>query len=192
MPGKKIFYFNNDERLKILAGGIILYRMKKNDIELLLIDSHGNFEDLGGKSEKDDEEIYDMIAREAHEESNYLLDKESIKSRLKESYCSYITHSKYIVYLVEATKEEAELTTEKFGEKEIHTDIQRQIRWIPLKVFLNKNIIKHKVTIRLKNNNFFDMVRNVKKNMAEWDILQDTIEKKEKVCKSNILENILK
>ncbi len=119
-----------------------------------------------------DETVHDIISREAYEESNYLLDKDSIKKRLAESSSVYIPHSKYIVYLVKATDIESKLKTDDFGDKEIHDDIPRQVKWIPLTTFLNPNIIKHKVAMRLKHKNLFDMVKNLKKSISEWEILE--------------------
>lgn len=44
---RKTFYFNDDNTKPITAGGVIIYRFNKGIMELLLVDSRGNYEDLG-------------------------------------------------------------------------------------------------------------------------------------------------
>jgi hypothetical protein len=172
----KIFYFNNDDEKPIIAGGVILYKIKNNKIYLLLIDSRGIYEDLGGQFQfqldsscDTNKTIFDFVSQEAYKESNYILDKNSIKNRLMNAKSVYISRLKYIVFIISANDEEAKLTSEIFSEKEYH-NIPRRIKWVPFEVFMRPEIIKHKVSVRLKNKYFFEILKNIEKDMLEWEI----------------------
>jgi hypothetical protein len=171
MSKRKIFYLHDDKNFPIMAGGVILYKIEKERAYLLMIEKQGTYEDLGGKTEDIDETIQDVVSRETCEESNNLLNNELIKKRLQTSKYMYNLNSKYIVYLVHANEEESKLKSEDFGDKEIHDDMPRKIKWIPADVLLNKNIFKHKLAHRLKHKYFLDMITNIEKNHSEWDVL---------------------
>jgi hypothetical protein len=172
MTHRKIFYLDEDinQEKPITAGGVIIYKIEKGQIYLLLIDSRGNFEDFGGRSDENDETIFDMVSREAYEESNMLLDRNKIKERLITAKYVYSINSKYIVYIINALEDESKLTSEMFGNKEIYDNIPRKVKWISLNVFLKPEIIKFKVCARLKNKLLFDILKKIEKDMLEWEI----------------------
>jgi hypothetical protein len=167
---RKTFYLNDDKEKPITAGGVILYKIKNDKIYLLLINSKGNYKDFGGRSDDADESIFDVVSRQAHEESNYILDKDTIKDRLISAKSAYMPHSKYIIYVVFANDEESKLTSEIFDKRENSTSILRRIKWVPMEVFMKPAIIKHKVSMRLKNKDFFDILKYIEKDMLEWEI----------------------
>lgn len=173
MSQKKIFYLHQDSNLPIIAGGIILYKIFNNNVYLLLIDKNGIFEDLGGKTNARDETIQDTVSREAYEESNYLIDLNSVKKRLQASNYVYNPNSKYITYLIQANNKEIQLKENDFSNKEIQENIPRKIKWISLNTLLNPNIIKYRIACRLKHKNFFDQIKIIKKNMMEWDVITE-------------------
>ena len=51
-PVRKTFLLNDDEDMIVSAGGVILYRVKKGNVELLIAESRGLYEDLGGCVDK--------------------------------------------------------------------------------------------------------------------------------------------
>ena len=160
---KKTFYLDKDEKKPVVAGGVILYRFVKDQhMELLLIESRGNYEDFGGCADDDDENIFAMVAREAFEESNKLLDFELIKKRLTHAQFAYAEKSKYVVYVIKATKGEERLNGSDFGDKEIHDNIARLVKWIPLDTFLMKEVIQNKLNWRLKNTTLFNILKDIK------------------------------
>lgn len=166
------FYFNNDITKPIRAGGLILYRFNNNSMELLLEESRGIIEDIGGKSDYEDKDIYEMIAREVDEESNNVLDKKDIYLRLvNANNYVYIEKSKYIVFLLEANMKENILDKKDFGNKEFHDNIDRKIKWMKLNVFLLPEIIKYKLNWRIKNKLVFDMLKQIKTNKKRDIIL---------------------
>lgn len=182
---RKPFYFKNDEEKPIIAGGVILYKIEKEKIYLLLIDSKGYYQDLGGKinntqdlkdsensenSENSKNLIFDLISKEVNRDSNFILDENSIKKRLITAKSAYTQQSKYIVYVIKANDEESKLTSEYFSQNETDVNISRRIKWVLLDSFIKPNIIKHKVSVRLKNTYFFDILKNIKKDMLEWEI----------------------
>lgn len=171
MSQRKTFYLHDDKNLPIMAGGIVLYKIENDNVYLLLIEKNGMYEDLGGKSDTSDGTFDDIVCREVFEESNYLISKESIKERLCSSSHFYNFQSKYITYIVQANEQESNFKSEDFGDKEIHENIPRKIKWVPLNVVLNQNIIKYKLSHRLKHKYFFDMVKNIKKSSMEWDVI---------------------
>ena len=157
----KVFYINNDTDI-VSSGGVLLYRFINGEMELLLSDTRGLYEDLGGKVDDNDKNINSSISREVHEESNGLIDKKSIKARLLKNNPIYIKKSKYLLYILHATPKERTLKSEDFGNKEIHDDINRTIKWIPLDIFLSQKIIKHRLNWRLKNKKIFDALKEIK------------------------------
>lgn len=141
----------------ITASGVILYKFDKNKLKLLLIKSKNRktYEDLGGHIDETDKDIYDTASREVFEESNKVLNRKSIKKRIKKSSCFYTPKSKYLIFLLEATDEEEKMNSIIFGDKEEHDDIERVIDWIPLEKFLKKETIKTGMNWRLKNRELF-------------------------------------
>ena len=158
---RKTFYHKDNKDEPIRAGGVILYKHVNNTIELLLISSRGLYEDIGGCVDNEDEDIYDSVSREVEEETNAVITYDAIKHRLYDSDSVYSKQSKYIIFIVEATNEEANHESEIFGNTENHDNISRTINWIPLKTFLSKNIVKYKLNFRLKNTYLFNKLKNI-------------------------------
>lgn len=148
---KKItFYLDNDNEKCVTSGGVIIYKFTDTGMKLLLVNSRGGYEDLGGMIDEEDEDIYDTVSREAYEESNYLLSEKTIKKRLLNAPHIYNKKCKYVVFLIEASKKEKKLKKDDFGDREIHDDINRTVKWISLSTFLSDNVVKHKLNWRLK------------------------------------------
>jgi hypothetical protein len=169
MSKKKLFYVNDDKDKPITSGGVIIYRFIKNNMELLLSDTRNNYEDLGGMIDEKDKDILSTIAREAFEESNNLLKKTTIKTRLKKSNYIYVPKCKYIIYIIKANSLEEKLSSLDFGDKEIHDNIDRKIKWIPLDIFLLPETIKYKLNWRLKSKLLYDKLKEIK-NDVKLDI----------------------
>lgn len=170
MPRKtqKLFYLNDEHDKPISAGGIIIYKFDHGNMLLLLQESRGspsrcsgNIEDLGGLVDKDDEDIYDTISREAKEETNNILSKSKIKKRIKLSPFAYTPRSKYVIYVIEANDFEKNLVSDDFGTREEHDDFERIIKWIPLNLFLTPEFIKHKLAWRLRNGQLFNILKKI-------------------------------
>lgn len=161
---RKTFYLDDDETKPITAGGVLIYKFNKNnEMKLLLIDSRDKYEDFGGRVDSKDRSIYSTVSREAFEESNELLDKQSIRSRIKTAPYVYIKIAKYIVYIIEATETEAQLTMSDFGTKEIYEDINRKVKWISLEKFLEPEMQKQRINWRLTHYNIASELKNIMK-----------------------------
>lgn len=167
MSKNKIYFNLNDN--DICAGGTVLYRIIKNkgelqtdveNIELLLVKNRGAYEDLGGKIDENDSNIYETVAREMKEESNDLIDYNSILERIKIKVPIYVKRSKYAIFLIEANNSEKELTSTMFGTREIHDNINRTVHWISLSDFY-KFARQKEVNFRLMNKSFFDALHNL-------------------------------
>lgn len=143
------------EKQIVTSGGVIIYRFGETGMELLLINSRGGFEDFGGKIDSTDQSIFKTVARETYEESNKLISKKQLEKRLLTAPFIYIKNSKYVCFLVEATHEESQLESVDFGDVEIHDNIERTVRWVPLNVILTPEIIKYKLNWRLKSSTLF-------------------------------------
>lgn len=159
---RKTFYLNSDKEKPVTAGGVIIYRFVAENVELLLADTRGNFEDLGGRADQKDDDIVNTVAREAYEESNKILSKKEIMKRLNEVQPIYIEKTKYALFIIPALEKEVRLVGSDFGDREIHDDIERTIKWIPLAVFLLPEIIKNKLNWRLKSKQVFDRLKALK------------------------------
>jgi len=158
---RKTFYIDEKETQSIRAGGVLLYRIVDGRVDILLMNNKGCYEDLGGCTDDDDDDLYDTVSREVYEESNKKISKKSICKRIHTADYIYMPRSKYIIFILEATKDEAELTQYDFGTKEIHDNFERTIQWIPLDIFLSQDIIKYKLNFRLKNKQLFTKLREL-------------------------------
>jgi hypothetical protein len=172
----KTFNLDNDSTQIVTSGGLLLYRFGKKGMELLLINSRGVFEDFGGKIDDDDMNIYETVAREAYEESNYLLDRTKILKRLQKAPKAYMKKSKYVVYVIEASKTESALEQSDFGDFEIHDKIERIVKWVPLDTFLLPEVIKHKLNWRLKSATLFAKLTEIKNEKKSGACLFSTSE----------------
>lgn len=171
------FYINDKLSQPIRAGGAIIYKFTKSDMEILLIEKDGQYEDIGGRTDNVDDTYIDTIVREIYEESNKLIKRKTTRKKLDGAEYVYIPKSKYIVYFIEATEKQKLLTEEHFGKKELHDDIVRTIKWIPLTLFLNKNIIKYKVNFRLKHDMIYTKLKKIYENyLLRICTLSDQIE----------------
>lgn len=161
---RKTFYLDDDESKPVTAAGVIIYRFNSGVMEVLLADTRGTFEDLGGRADNDDKDIMSVAAREAHEESNELLSKTKIKNRLKKATPIYGgTKMKYVIYIIEANEDEAKLKSSDFGDKENHDNIKRKIKWFPVDKISTAEMFKEKLNWRIKNRKIFDLLSTIKK-----------------------------
>ena len=133
--------------MPIRAGGVIIYRKINNHIEFLLIKKLiGNierYEDIGGKTDKNDETEFDTIARETCEETNSIINEQIIKKQLEYSKSCYNLKSKYVLYFIKANKYERKLKSHVFGDIETHDSIHRTIEWVNTKMIIDKMITLH-------------------------------------------------
>lgn len=159
---RKSFYLNSDEEKPITAAGVIIYKHHNDDIHLLLVDSRGTYEDLGGRVDKKDKDVLTTAAREAFEESNELLNKRKIKARLKTAPFVYVEKMKYMVYIIPANSDEKNLTSDDFGDTETHDNIKRTIKWFSLSMLTKPEIFKDKLNWRIKNRKIFDILKEIK------------------------------
>ena len=79
------FYYNNNNRCEIRAGGIIFYKHTRdmNEPEFLMIKNWDRYEDFGGRTDVIDNTIEDTICREADEESNGIFPKNEVHDLIK-------------------------------------------------------------------------------------------------------------
>lgn len=152
---RKIFYLDAKQ---VTAGGLLLYKIFNDELFLLLVHSKGVYEDLGGKADLTDVAIENVVSREAYEESNCLLDRTNIENRIKCTNAIYVPRSKYALYIIEATKDEALLTSDLFGDKELHDGINRTILWITYDNFVDI-YLKNKINPRLKLRAIFQTLK---------------------------------
>lgn len=165
MPPKKdnrpVFKLDGQD---VKAGGIIFYRYGTKSIDLLLSASERSMDDLGGCTDIEDPDIYYTVAREVEEESNKKFNKKNLIKRLKQESTQYIytPKSKYVIFILKASDDEKKFKKEDFGEKEIHDNIERQVKWIPLEFFLQSDTIQNKLNWRLRNAKLFNIFKEIK------------------------------
>lgn len=110
----------------ITSAGITPYIFDNNELYLLFIYRDGKYEDFGGKTAPIDSSIYDTASREADEESNGILNKETIRNLVPNSPY-FQNKTKYITYFVELDKK---YDVTLFGNIEIKEQIYRMVEWI--------------------------------------------------------------
>jgi ADP-ribose pyrophosphatase YjhB (NUDIX family) len=126
------FHLNDDPSCPIAAAGCLIYKIVNDEILVLLIENSWAIEDLGGMFDAEDESIFVTASREAEEESNGAIKASAIMDRLKTSETLYIKDGKYLIFFVQATKEEELLKKQDFGFVEKTDNIERTIDWVPL------------------------------------------------------------
>lgn len=152
---RPIFYYDNNKKNEIKAGGIIYYRFNKiiNEIEFLLINCNNIYEDFGGKTDEKDKNIIYTIIREACEESNRIFDENELLTQIKNKSGIYNKTSKYIIYFLKTEKEYEPI---EFGDVELFESIERTVEWISISKLKGK-----KLHIRLKFKDFFDKLQEI-------------------------------
>lgn len=131
MTDRPTFYFNDDERKPIRAGGIVFYQKRDDDIYILLMKCRDRlvYEDFGGKTDSVDKDYHETVLRELLEESNNKFDYEEIKEKIHKQKPLYNKHGKYVLFLVELIDD---IDPSIFGDYEIHDNIYRDVAWVSL------------------------------------------------------------
>lgn len=148
---RKIFYYKDDKKMEIKAGGILFVHGKEkkevliqkvfeNDVKL-------RYSDFGGKTDNDDSTIDDTIARELHEESNggirnkstkELLSINELKKMIDENIQIeiFIPIVKYILKIVYFDDSKYEIDFNIIGTFEKKDKIKRFVEWISYDKFI--------------------------------------------------------
>jgi hypothetical protein len=118
----------------ISAGGCLFYKKVAGQIKLLLTSypdpKWNKLDDLGGRSDHNDNTIFETIIRETMEESNNMIDVRFLLEKIKSNdYRSfYNLKSKYYIMLVEVDDDFSK-DTSIFGTFEKTDKIVRYINW---------------------------------------------------------------
>ena len=129
--------FEIEGEIYVSAGFIPIFRDKANNTMYMLQKRKDKpyYEDLGGKSDKRDKCIADIVIRETLEELNWTAPE---KSRPNPDYCPFtpqtlpdiladaeqilIPSSKYVLYLADIDFMDVYLNTDHYGPAELNTD----------------------------------------------------------------------
>jgi hypothetical protein len=159
MSNRPTFYLNDDKSKPIRAGGVIIYRINdESKMDILIVETKRSYglvyEDFGGCTDKCDENYFETIVREVHEESNGLIKKPKTRERIMKCHDEnyfYSVKTKYLLYIIPATNKQSKMISKEFGEIENHDCLKRTVLWIPLNVFLSKHSkIRHNFRLRDK------------------------------------------
>ena len=157
------FYYMNDKKKEIRAGGVLFYRIIDTHCDFLMMynEWRKTMEDFGGRTSEEDKSIEDTVSREIEEESNGIFKKEDIKKRLNysTSYNVYIKQSKYLVYFVKITKKELKLKKSDFGNLEIYDNLKRTVDWIQVEDLLEDSDIQ--LNPRLAHKQIYYQILNI-------------------------------
>jgi len=153
----------------VRAAGILFFHISiNNEKSLLFINNQKKsvLEDLGGKTDALDKNLFDTAIRETIEESNgiftrkFLIEKLGIERRKYKNtikpkqlanklYC-YSKHGKYCLFLI---KLDDKINCDEFGLTETHTGNDRTLEWISFNDFVDKKFKIHpRLTSNMKNN----------------------------------------
>jgi hypothetical protein len=117
---RKIFYIQDTSThaiMEIRAVGVILYKKDKFGKMALIKYNISKFnEDLGGKVELCDKNTIDTAIREVYEETNHQIRLNH--NRFTNAKYVYSPTSKYLIYIIRATKRECAMDNNSFGHME--------------------------------------------------------------------------
>jgi hypothetical protein len=148
---KKVFYYKDDKKMEIRAGGVLFVRGKdKKEVliqKVLEMNRKLRYSDFGGKTDDEDLTIDITIARELHEESNggicYKSTKESLsidelKKMIDENIQIniFIPLIKYVIKIVYFDDSKYELDFNIIGTYEKKDKIKRIVEWISYDQFI--------------------------------------------------------
>jgi len=157
---RPVFHYKTEEN-EVKAGGVLFYKKHEDSIKLLMVYSRDKYEDFGGRTDVDDADYLDTVAREVEEESNKIFLREDIRKRIEKLEPVYIKVSKYVLYFVELTDKENDINPTAFGDKEFHDDIPRTVELIDSNTFKSGSFIKDNLNFRLKNRLIFDKISSL-------------------------------
>lgn len=161
MTEKKTIYLNDDKTKPVIAVGILIYKNVCDKMKLLIVYTKNRYEDIGGKIDQQDNTIYDTACRKIEEKTNGLIRRIDIINRIQNSQYIYIPKSKYLIFLLEASVYEQKLQKDDFGNIEINNKNNRLIGWIDRKYLSNKNVLKFKLNLRIKNKRLLDTLLSI-------------------------------
>jgi len=159
-----IFYYNDNKKYEIKAGGVMFYAYDYTDkiLKFLMINYNNKYEDFGGKTSIADKCIFDTISREVEEESNNIFTKDDIYNHIIKKKPIYTKNSKYIIYFHKLDNHH-DFKPDMFGDKEIYEDIPRTVEWIAYDTLKNAEFVKNKLNFRLKFKHFFKRIDKIYK-----------------------------
>lgn len=153
-----IFYYNNNKKYQIKAGGAIFYHIDdKKNLKFLMIKNKNKYEDFGGKTDMNDLSIEETVAREVEEESNKIFTKKEIIENIKNLTPIYTQASKYLLYFYEI-KDDTLYDPQIFGDKEIYENISRTVEWVPYFQIKSSIFINQCLNPRLRFKTFFETI----------------------------------
>lgn len=158
---RTIMYLNDDDAKPVSAAGALIYKRSAGKMKILIIENMNKYEDIGGKIDPTDESIYHAAGREIEEETNGMIKQDNIVERLQVAPYIYVPRSKYLIFIVEATKKEKKLKKEDFGDREIHDDFPRTIGWIRRDALTKSTVIQFKMNWRMKSKSLFDKLTDI-------------------------------
>lgn len=183
-----VMYLDDDPAKPVTAGGVMIYKYVQSKMMLLIIEVDGKYEDIGGKIDPEDDDIFCAVARETQEETNNQIMSEDIIDRLKTSPYVYVPKSKYVIYMVEAIDDERKLKKADFGDMEEHDGFPRTIGWIARDVLMKPHNIKYKMNWRLKSKQLFDQLIEIEKNVKYKKKIFKSKSKKDDTSEDNDIE----
>lgn len=137
--------FETPNKHPIRAGGLLIYKITNNTLNFLMIQSNRGLEDFGGRTDNEDSNINDTIARETSEESNNVITKDDVHELINNGTGedAYVPLCKYWLCIRESN---VDYSMNDFGDYEICDNIQRNVVWIPYDDWKN-----HKINFRLQS-----------------------------------------
>ncbi|MDD4931449.1 MAG: hypothetical protein PHG66_04895 [Candidatus Colwellbacteria bacterium] len=111
----------------IRAGGVSFYSFHEGKTLILLLNTSKWYEDIGGKTEIGDLDLFCTISREVNEESNRLFEMDEIYQVIQKSQVTVARKSKYTSFYVEIPWFE---NTDIFGKSEDHQHNNRVVEWV--------------------------------------------------------------
>jgi len=139
--------YKNDVTLPVRRTGVLPFLRQGNDIYVLLQckTCNGLFEDFGGGIDFSDTDLVQAAAREAHEESNGILNEKEVAAEINEDFCEFYVRGKFCLFFLEITA----IHPSVFGNIETHDKIPRTCHWVRL-----DTVRKYNLNPRLRYSNF--------------------------------------
>ena len=145
--------------MTINYAGVLIYKKENNKLKILVSENKGRFEDIGTQIDNDILSLAYHIEKETNEQIKSI----NIIDRLKLAPYIYFPKYNYIIYFIEASKDEKILKRDDFSEHSFYNGSIRYIGWMPRDKLFSSSTLKYKINHRLQSKSIINKIIDIEK-----------------------------